>query len=241
MTLGHSSRPVATSHEYVVQELRSRIFRGDLRPGDRLLQTGISRDLGVSNTPVREALRSLAAEGLIELDPHRGGVVRRLDEQAAREIYLLRSTLEPLAVDLAMQRVQSIDFTKAEELIAAMDAERDPATWVDLNRSFHALFADAAGSPRLSEILGHLRDSAAGYVGRALTRDPGLMRRGNEDHRQLLAAFTKGDAEAAKQVELRHLEATLTALLLEEDAMLPQGGDQPAELWRGAGRPAENG
>lgn len=203
-----------TAHQFVYETLRRLILSGDVAGGARLVQADVAGQLGVSTTPVREALRDLATEGLIRLDPHRGAIVRELDANEMREIYQLRELLEPLSIRYAVEHMSDSALDAAEDLATQMEAEQDPGRWVDLNRRFHALFADASGMPRLQAILESLRDSAAVYVGLSIKLKPEQTVNGNSDHRRLLAAFRRRDAETAVQVEKEHLDSTMRAIEL---------------------------
>src|SRR5688500_20338979 len=97
-----------TAHEFVRETLRKAILRGDLPGGSRLVQADIAARLKVSTTPVREALRDLATEGMITLDPHRGGVVRELNWDDMQEIVMIRHALGPQINRLPIERI-SID------------------------------------------------------------------------------------------------------------------------------------
>jgi len=201
-----------TAHQFVYDTLRRLILSGELAGGVRLVQAEVAAQLGVSTTPVREALRDLSTEGLVRFDPHRGAIVRELDENEMREIYQLRELLEPLAIRYAVERMSESALDSADELASQMEAERDPGRWVDLNRRFHALFADASGMPRLQAILENLRDSAAVYVGLSIKLKAEQMVNGNEDHRRLLAAVRARDVETAVRVEKEHLDSTMHAI-----------------------------
>jgi DNA-binding GntR family transcriptional regulator len=201
-----------TAHQFVYDALRRLILSGGLAGGVRLVQADLAKQLGVSTTPVREALRDLATEGLIRLDPHRGAVVRELDDAEVREIYELRRLLEPLSIQYAVERMSDSALEAAEGLADQMEAESDSGAWVDLNRRFHALFADASGMPRLQAILESLRDSAAVYVGLSIKLKPEQMVNGNLDHRRLLAAVRRRDTAASVEVELAHLDSTMKAI-----------------------------
>lgn len=203
-----------TAHQFVYETLRRLILSGELGGGARLVQADLAKQLGVSTTPVREALRDLATEGLIRLDPHRGAVVRELDDAEVREIYQLRRLLEPLSIRYAVEGMSEAALDAAESLANQMEVEPDPGRWVDLNRRFHALFADASGMPRLQAILESLRDSAAVYVGLSIKLKPEQLKNGNQDHRRLLAAVRRRDADAAVNVELEHLDSTMHAIAL---------------------------
>jgi DNA-binding GntR family transcriptional regulator len=201
-----------TAHEFVYETLRRLILSGELAGGARLVQADVAAQLGVSTTPVREALRDLSTEGLIRLDPHRGAIVRELDENEMREIYQLRELLEPLAIRYAVEHMSESALDTADELATQMETEHDPGRWVDLNRQFHALFANASGMPRLQAILENLRDSAAIYVGLSIKLKPEQMVNGNEAHRRLLAAVRARDVETAVRVEKEHLDSTMHAI-----------------------------
>lgn len=218
-----------TAHQYVHDTLREAILSGEIRAGSRLVQADIAAQLDVSTTPVREALRDLATEGLVQFDPHRGAIVRELDWEEVREIYQLRQLLEPLAIRLAIGRMSGEELQTANELAQEMESVRSPGRFVELNRAFHGLFADAARSPRLQSILAGLRDSAAVYVALALRYQPSRMARANVDHRALLDAFEQRDADRAASIELRHLESTMAAIETWHRDVLGSSEQRPAE------------
>jgi DNA-binding GntR family transcriptional regulator len=201
-----------TAHEYVRAELRSAILDGELPGGTRLLQSEIGERLGVSTTPVREALRDLVTEGLVFFDAHRGAVVRTLQLAEVREIYELRMTLEPLLVQRVLDRIDDRALDRAELLWRQMEEEADSAVWVELNHAFHAIFAEPDADSRLSQILAGLRDSASAYVGLSLKADPEQMRRANADHGRMLTLFRERDAEGLAALTVEHLRSTLTAI-----------------------------
>jgi len=159
-----------------------------LEPGTRLGQNELAAQLSLSTTPVREALRRLAAEGLVRIDAHRGAIVRGLDLDELDEIYELRLLLEPLAIRKATERMTEAEFAEAEALLVRMDEIDDPGGWAETNREFHAVFARAARSPSLTRILGSLRDSAAPYVQMSIARSTEFAAAANNEHRQLLEA-----------------------------------------------------
>ena len=204
--------PRRTAHEFVRDALREQILDGTLGGGTRLVQAEIANQLRVSTTPVREALRDLATEGLIRLDAHRGATVVTLDLDDLREVYELRKTLEPLAMRWAAERITGEELDRAADLQERMDVEREVGTWVALNGTFHALLSDAAGSPRLSNMLQRLREGSARYVGLSFARRQGQLEHGNADHHRLLDALRRRDGDAAAAVMVAHLESTLSAI-----------------------------
>jgi DNA-binding GntR family transcriptional regulator len=194
-----------TAHEFVRETLRKAILRGDLTGGSRLIQADLATRLEVSTTPVREALRDLATEGLITLDRHRGGVVRELNWDDMDEIRKIREALDPFSIELAVRGVTDAQLDEAEVLCGLMDQVSDLADWVESNRRFHFLFHDATGAPRLTAILKGLEEAAAVYVAQAQRGKPEIRRRASEDHRAYIAACRARDVEAARKALVGHV------------------------------------
>lgn len=201
-----------TAHEVVRDTLRHAILNGALPGGTRLVQADIAVQLEVSTTPVREALRDLATEGLIRLDAHRGAIVYEPDLDEVRDLYDVRKILEAEAMRRAVRTITEEELLRAETLQARMDAESDAVVWVDLNREFHAVLADASRSPRLSALLKSLRDAAAVYVALSLKSSPEQVAAGNQDHHQLLDAVRGKDPRTAARIVVRHLDTTMRAV-----------------------------
>jgi DNA-binding GntR family transcriptional regulator len=206
-----------TAHELVRDTLRQAILTGVMTGGTRLVQADIAAQLGVSTTPVREALRDLAAEGLIRMDPHRGAVVHELDVDELHELYDIRLALEPLAVRRAAELITDDQLAAAQAIQTRMDAETDPVAWVLLNFEFHAVLEAAAGQHRLSSLIRSVQDSASRYVGHAVQIDPTRIPEGNAQHRALLEAITARDAERAGALLVEHLRGTLSAVLAVQE------------------------
>ena len=193
-----------TAHEFVKESLRRAILRGDLPGGSRLIQADLAAMLNVSTTPVREALRDLATEGLITLDRHRGGVVRELDWREMEEIRLIRQQLEPLAVRLVVERITDDELDEAESLRQQMAKERDLGNWVEINTQFHLVFHASTGVNRLISILKGFEESSTVYVAQAQRWHPEIRRRANDEHLALLEAFRSRDADRAVDVMRGH-------------------------------------
>ncbi len=189
--------------------LRSEILSGQLPPQTRLLQSEVAERFATSTTPVREALRQLVAEGILDGDPHRGVTVHEISLGELEEIYEIRLRLEPLAIAGTVANITAEDIETAEGLLDEMEAEVDPAKWTEINARFHALMASASGRSRLTGILTNLRNLSALYIVRSLLDMPDRIRVGNDEHRQLIAAIKAGDVKQAKEIELAHLRHTL--------------------------------
>jgi DNA-binding GntR family transcriptional regulator len=201
-----------TAHEYVKDSLRQGILRGTIPGGSRLVQAEVARDLQVSTTPVREALRDLAAEGLVRLDPHRGAIVHRPSYKETCEIHVISKLLEPEAMSQAAKVITPETLDQAEKLIAAMVLETDPGRWADLNRQFHGILIRDVGSKYLVDILRTLRDTTAMYVGLAAQHRPEHMNEGNRDHPRFIEVLRAGDSAAAAELSRAHLDLTIKTL-----------------------------
>jgi DNA-binding GntR family transcriptional regulator len=231
----HSAPERLTAHEIVRETLRHAILSGELPGGTRLVQAELAAQLRVSTTPVREALRDLASDQLIRFHPHRGAVVHDIDMDELREIYEIRKALEPLALRLAASRITKVQLKAAASLHARMEKESDPAAWVETNWKFHSLLESSARSPRLASAVKNVQDAAALYVAHAVHLDPPLMKKGNADHRGILAALRAGDGEAAADALRRHLDATLQAILAAGESAATAGS---ARRRRGSPQPS---
>lgn len=212
MELNRSGRERQTAHEFVREALRRAIFRGELAAGEHLIQAEIASQLSVSVTPVREALRDLATEGLIMLDSHRGGIVRGTSREDLEEILRIREKLEPMAVELSVRNASDSELDSAEQLANEMIVEPDLGAWVELNRRFHCLLHDAMRSRHLTAIFNRLEDAAALCTAQSQRIEPTIRRRANNDHLDLLRAYRQRDAYAALAVQIPHTALSLNSL-----------------------------
>lgn len=200
-----------TAHEYVREMIRRAILSGELESGSRLVQAELAANLDVSTTPVREALRDLASEGLIQFDPHRGAVVRELRSDELEDIYEIRRILEPHAMRQAVPAITEKTLATLKKLHERMLAEKHSATFVDLNRTFHMAIYEAGVSSRLVQILRGLEDAAVMYIGASLKTVPGLRDQAIHDHGDIIAAIENRDVEAAVAALEHHLRLPLKA------------------------------
>lgn len=202
-----------TAHELVRDTLRRAIFSGLLTGGTHLGQAEIATQLAVSTTPVREALRDLAADGLVRIDPHRGAVVHDLDHDDLREIYEIRSALEPLAIRRAARHITVDELAAAGDLLDRMDREKDPAAWLELSWAFHALLGLASRSPRLFSLVTSAQGSTARYVGESMKAHPERLAEATAEHRALVDALSGRDGDTCAKLVAAHLQRTLDLLL----------------------------
>ncbi|MET9001651.1 GntR family transcriptional regulator [Amycolatopsis sp. NPDC004169] len=218
-------QPLAATRQRVREELRERILTGRLRPGDRLVERELAEDLGVSRVPVREAIRSLEAEGFLVVQSPRRVVVRQLARVDVEELFDVREALEGLAAGLAASRASAAELKRLERALA--DAARatargDAARITVLNSRFHDEIVAIAGNALLTTMLQPLEGRL-----RWLTSQNEHWAELLDEHRRLYEAIASGDAERAKASAVEHVrvnrEVTLRSLFDAEPGERPAG------------------
>jgi DNA-binding GntR family transcriptional regulator len=196
--------------ERAVQGLRDEILDGTLAPGDRVHLTDAAARLGMSMVPVREALRSLAAEGLVCAVPQRGYRVSELSLGDLDDTYRLRLVLDPMAAELAVpnmtERELRVVRTAFDGLVAAY-AAGDHVRHARFHRAFHFAIYEPCASPWLLRFLNQLWENSIRYQ-RLSHRRRGSLQDRAEEHRRILDAVEAGDAAGAAQRVREHLELT---------------------------------
>jgi DNA-binding GntR family transcriptional regulator len=197
----------ASGAQLVYGELRERILNLDLAPGARLTEAELAAEMAVSRTPLREALRMLLAEDLVEQLPTGGMLVRRLDLQDMQELYAVRAALEGLAAREACRRLTEADLEALGNLVEQMRLLVDhPAELTRLGREFHARIAAIAGNRRCEQLLRQLHGHMRRYHALSSRREP-RRRAALEDHRALFEALRARDPDAAEQTVRDHVLA----------------------------------
>lgn len=196
-----------TKTEAAFHWLRAAIEEGRLKPGDSLAVGELTKDLGMSPTPVREALRLIQAQGLAEHQPHRGMIVARHSPAEAEELYTIRVLLEPLAAELAAEKIDDKALQHVQELheqlstAVASDALRSDTA--ELNAAWHRAVYRACGSRYLVEFMDRLwaaREVQALWHSR---RAPTSV----AEHAQITEALVRRDARAAGKLMRHHIES----------------------------------
>lgn len=199
-----SDRP--TVQREVVGQLRLAILNGQLPGGTRLIQAELAESLGVSTTPIREALRLLEAEGLIRIDTHRGGVVRQLTQPELADLVALRLILEPEAMRRAVP-VPSDILDRAHEIHNQMVSESvSSGQFAVLNREFHLTIYRSAKSEPLTAMLKVVMDPVVAYVSASLNSSPELRKQSLSEHAALLQALREHDVDRALAIQLEHVK-----------------------------------
>jgi DNA-binding GntR family transcriptional regulator len=198
----------------VFTALRAMILDGELQGGEPLRQDDLAARFGTSRIPVREALRQLEAEGLVDYHPRRGAVVSRISLAEALEMFDIRIALECRALRLALPAMSEDDFAVLAQICDAYDAcdpAADIAEWGRLNQQFHAALYAACERPRLTALIRANIDNAARFVRVQTSRAYGLDRPRRE-HRAILAACRAGDAKLAVRLLEEHITHAQKAL-----------------------------
>jgi DNA-binding GntR family transcriptional regulator len=221
--LGEEHSPL---RDQVVTELRQAILSGRLKPGDRLVEGRLADELGVSRNPVREAIRALASEGLIEVTARRGAAVATMTEQEARETIELRALLEGQNARLAARRHDQQIIKRIETVLnkgsAAVAAKRFDQLF-DLNQQFHSELAAAGQNTVLGELLQKLRERTSMLFS---PLDPGRQARNWEEHAAILRAIIDGDERTAATLAAEHVMRAGMDFLVG----LNSGGETPLFL-----------
>ncbi|MDX2273588.1 MAG: GntR family transcriptional regulator [Cyanobacteriota bacterium] len=200
-----------TTQATVTEQLRRAILSGALPGGSRLTQAELANAFQVSITPVREALRELSTQGLIELDAFRCAVVHTPTLKELEEIYELRQVLIPYTVEHGIAKISPEELRQAETLLTTMERETDQSLWVDLNRQFHNLLEQAVDNSHVQATLRRLSDFSAIYVNLSFAKQPLQKEDSEREHRQILQAYQDRDPVLATQLTLAHVSATLVA------------------------------
>jgi DNA-binding GntR family transcriptional regulator len=200
--LGARHQPL---RQVVTDALRKAILSKQLKPGERLVEEQLAADLGVSRNPVREALRVLESEGLVEINPRRGASVTNVSEEEAQEIVEVRAALEGLCARLAARRCTPALKADIERILdrgeQAAAADDSPAL-ARIHSQVHALMARAGNNRQLAVFVQSLRDKTDWLYTSSVTWRAQLSWR---EHAAILRAITEGDEELAALLASRHV------------------------------------
>jgi DNA-binding GntR family transcriptional regulator len=189
----------------VYEHLKREILSGRLEWGERVAEVEIALHLGVSRTPVREAVQRLAQDGLLELVPNRGARVRTVTMQEVEDAYAVREVLDGLAARLAAQHAQAADISAARASLERLEGAdpHDYATQTDADRAFHHAIASASKNTQLVAVLRTLDQGVARV--KLLTREYNQSEQTRQAHHAVLDAISAGDPEAASLAASRHV------------------------------------
>ena len=200
-----------TLHDAVLNQVRDMIIEGKLTPGSRINEGQLGASLGVSRTPLREAIKTLASEGLVEIIPAKGAIVRRFTEKDIREILEVLKALEQSAARLACLRASDADIAKIRALHEAMLGfykARNRMSYFKLNQAIHSALVQAAGNAMLAQTHETLqaRIKRIRFVGH---EGPDRWSAAVAEHEEMIVALEARDAARLEEVVGRHLDAAV--------------------------------
>lgn len=211
--------PRGSMPDAVASALREAILDGFLKPGAWLREAEVSRELQVSRTPVRDAFRILAAEGLLNINANQGAVVSRVTSDDILELYVMREALEVLAARLAARRAPERCMEEFARIIPQMKQAAEEGK-VDelfqLNFAFHTIIREATGNRYLQRSLSQLQNAARRFPDPTLTL-PGRTAESLKEHLELAEAISQGNVELSERLagqHMRHLSELRIRMLL---------------------------
>ncbi|WP_342639982.1 GntR family transcriptional regulator [Rhodoligotrophos ferricapiens] len=214
-------------HDEIAELLRDNIVEGKMLPGSFIDEAELVHTLGVSRTPIREALKVLAFEGLVTIIPNRGSYVAQLEPEDARDLIEVLAELEGFAAFLACERADEEDLRvlhRLHEDMAAAYEKKNKLKYFKLNQNIHSKIVEAAKNP-------HLAETHRAYTSRLrrvrylATPNPVEWRSSMQDHEKILAALSKRDGNAARALVTAHVAdiwPMVEAVLLAESRGEPQ-------------------
>jgi len=216
--------------DLVVDALRTRILRGDLSPGTPLRQEALADELGVSRIPLREAIRHLGSEGLVDLLPHRGAFVTALSAAEVRELFELRLRLEPWLIHEAAGQISEVDLARAEQIAERM--VRAPAVdWGTLNWQLHEVLYVPAQRPLAISIVRTLHEKSERYLRFQVVNAP-IRSEAQAEHLRLIALCRERKLDAARAVLERHISDAAGQIVEIVGRLLDGPSDRPVKSAR---------
>ncbi|GAA0794781.1 GntR family transcriptional regulator [Clostridium sp. AF19-22AC] len=201
--------------DVVFNTLRQAILRGELKPGERLMEIQLANKLGVSRTPIREAIRKLELEGLVLMIPRKGAEVAEITEKNLRDVLEVRGALEELAIRLACDRIdkEGIENLKqaAKDFEGVLDSE-DITRIAEADVAFHDIIYLATDNERLIQLLNNLREQMYRYRVEYLKQKE-CHSKLLAEHQDMICAIEQGDSDRAADITSQHIENQVEAVI----------------------------
>jgi DNA-binding GntR family transcriptional regulator len=200
-------RPLTVAQS-VAAQIREQILKRDIKGGEPLRQEAIAKSFGTSIIPVREALRQLEAEGLVELQSHRGAIATELTLGKALEWIHLRRLIECDLIGLAIDKITDENLTRAQEILGkfddALNHRREIEHWSEYNWNFHLALYSPANRPETIKVLSSLHKKCDRYIRLQLLGGDHIAR-AEKEHHDLIEVCRKGNKREAKALMNRHI------------------------------------
>ena len=201
--------------EMVFESLREAIISGRLKPSERLMEMQLADEMGVSRTPVREAIRKLELEGFVVMIPRKGAFVSGISVKDIVDVFEVRAALEALAAGLAAERITSEELEALERTLvqaSELTEREDLNAIVEIDVNFHELIFKACRNERLVQIVTHLKDQIHQFRTTSLSQ-PGRSKNTLGEHRAIVEAISDRNVEMAQELAREHIEYAEQSLL----------------------------
>ena len=202
--------------ELVCEHIREAIINGTFAPGERLMEIQMADEMGVSRTPVREAIRKLEMEGFVVMIPRRGTYVSNMSIKDINDVYEIRISLDTLAAGLAAERISDEELEELQRLLVKVGnaiEENDMAKVVEADIEFHDVLYKASRNERLRNIINNLREQITVIRGVSM-RYPGRLKDTQEEHRRLVESIAARNVEKSQEIARIHLENAERTLMI---------------------------
>ena len=201
--------------DVVFNTLRQAILRGELKPGERLMEIQLANKLGVSRTPIREAIRKLELEGLVLMIPRKGAEVAEITEKSLRDVLEVRRALEELSVQLACEKITKEEIRELERVAKEFQQvvkSSDITEIAEVDVRFHDIIYTATDNQKLIQLLNNLREQMYRYRVEYLKRD-GVFPQLIAEHEAIIRHIEKNEIEKATEVMCRHIDNQVEAVI----------------------------
>lgn len=194
--------------DVVFNTLRQAILTGELKPGERLMEIHLANRLGVSRTPIREAIRKLELEGLVTMIPRRGAEVAQITEKSMKDVLEVRRTLDALSAELACERISSEEEEALKKACQAFEdavKTKDTKAIAKADVAIHDIIAEATGNQRLIQLINNLAEQMYRYRFEYI-KDATQHERIIQEHRIIYESIVNKDKEAASKMAKTHID-----------------------------------
>jgi len=216
--------------EIVLEALREAIVTGVLEPGERLMEIQLAEELGVSRTPIREAIRKLELEGFVVMIPRKGAYVAGVSYKDVKDVFEIRAALEGLAAGLAAEKITDEEIEQMERVLHYEKEPDNLEEMVQSDTDFHALLYKASRNEKLIWILGNLREQIQRFRSTSLAV-PGRVKNAIAEHREILEAIARHDVKEAQALATAHIENAANVMFeaMRQQVKLQEGAENNSE------------
>ncbi len=194
--------------DLVFEALREAILSGELKPGERMMEVQLAEEMGVSRTPVREAIRKLELEGLVVMIPRKGAYVAGLSLKEAADVFEVRASLEGLAAALTAERITDDEIDAMEKILEEISSaveNSDVETVIKKDAEFHNVLFSATRNAQLAQIISNLKEKIDRFRIQSFS-NPSRIMSILEEHRKIVDAIKDRDSDRAEQLTKEHIE-----------------------------------